>query len=130
MELALPPLMCSIPYFLHRIGDIKIIKLLEMTNMNNNSALPMMAMKEIPAPNSNAATITALVKTGGAVTGYQLSNGQVVSKEEGVALAKQGGIYGVGISERDGTEYLKSVPDGTESNNLNNLPSITATSMQ
>jgi hypothetical protein len=98
--------------------------------MDNNSALPMMAMKEIPEPNSNAATITALVKDGGTVVGYQLSNGQTVNKNEGVALAKQGGIFGVGVAERDGTEYLKSVPDGTESNNLNNLPSITATSMQ
>jgi hypothetical protein len=93
--------------------------------MNNTSALPLMAMKEIPEPNSNAATITALVKESGTVVGYQLSNGQTLSKEEGVALAKQGGIHGVGIAERDGNEYLKSIPDETESNNLNNLPSIT-----
>ena len=96
----------------------------------NNTALPLMAMKEIPEPHSNAATITALVKDGGAVVGYQLSNGQTLSKDEGVALAKQGGIFGVGISERDGTEYLKSVPDDTESNNLSNLPSVSATAMQ
>ena len=57
---------------------------------------------------------------------YQLSNGQTVDKEEGVALAKQGGIQGVGVSERYGNEYLKSVPDGTESNNLSNLPSVSS----
>jgi len=96
----------------------------------NNTALPLMAMKEILEPHSNAATITALVKDGGAVVGYQLSNGQTLSKDEGVALAKQGGIFGVGISERGGTEYLKSVPDDTESNNLSNLPSVSATAMQ
>ncbi|MCL2571261.1 MAG: DUF3892 domain-containing protein [Defluviitaleaceae bacterium] len=91
---------------------------------NNLSALPIMAMKEIPEPNPNAAKITALVKEEGKVTGYQLSTGQVLDKETGVALAKQGGIKGVGISERNGNEYLKSIPDGTESNNLSNLPSI------
>ena len=98
--------------------------------MNNNSALPLMAMKEIPEPNSDAATITALVKESGTVVGYQLSNGQILNKAEGVALAKQGGIQGVGIAERDGNEYLKSVPDETESNNLNTLPSITTMGMQ
>ena len=90
----------------------------------NLSALPLMAMKEIPESNDNAAEITALVKESGKVTGYQLSDGQVLDKEEGVALARQGGIKGVGISERDGNEYLKSIPDGTESNNLSSLPSV------
>jgi len=98
--------------------------------MNNTSALPQMAMKEIPEPNSNAATITALVKDSGTVVGYQLSNGQTINKQEGVALARQGGILGVGIAERDGTEYLKSIPDGTEDNNLNSLPSISSMGMQ
>ncbi|MCL2204429.1 MAG: DUF3892 domain-containing protein [Defluviitaleaceae bacterium] len=95
-----------------------------MNNNQNASALPMMAMKEIPTPNANAATVTGLVKEGGHVVGYQLSSGQTVTKEEGVALAKQGGIQGVGISERDGSEYLKSLPDATEGNNLGNLPSV------
>ena len=94
------------------------------TNNTESTALPLMAMKEIPEPNHNAAEIVALVKESGKVTGYQLSNGQVLDKEGGVALAKQGGIKGVGISERNGNEYLKSIPDGTEGNNLSNLPSI------
>jgi len=97
-----------------------------MVNNQNASALPMMAMKEIPEPNSNAANITALVKDSGKVVGYQLSNGQTVGKDEGVALAKQGGIQGVGVSERYGNEYLKSIPDGTESNNLSSLPSVSS----
>jgi hypothetical protein len=95
-------------------------------NNQNASALPMMAMKEIPTPNANAATITGLVKESGHVVGYQLSDGQTLTKEEGVTLAKQGGIQGVGISERDGNEYLKTLPDNTEGNNLGNLPAITA----
>ena len=39
-------------------------------------------------------------------------------------MAKQGQIAGVGIAHRGDTEYLKSIPDGTENNNLGNLPSI------
>ena len=97
-----------------------------MTNNQFSSAPPMMAMKEIPTPNANAASITALVKDGGKVVGYQLSNGQTVSKENGVALAKQGGISGVGVAEKYGSEYLKSIPDGSEGNNLGSLPSVSA----
>ena len=84
----------------------------------------MKALSEIPTPNSDAHHITALIKDGGRVTGYQLSNGDTLDKPEAVALAKQGGIAGVGISSRGGNEYLKSLPDDTESNNLSNLPSI------
>ncbi len=88
------------------------------------SILPMMAIKDIPTPNADAKEITALVKDGGRVRGYQLSDGQILDKEEGVALAKQGGIRGVGVSTNRGNEYLKSLPDGTENNNLGNLPSV------
>lgn len=87
--------------------------------------LPMMAFDEVPTPREDAKSITALVKKGGRVTGYQLSDGTVLNKEEGVELAKQGGIRGVGIANRKGNEYLKSIPDETENNNLSSLPSIT-----
>ncbi len=88
------------------------------------SALPMMAM-EIHEPKPDAKEITGLVKHSGRISGYQLSDGQVVSKEEGVMMARQGGIKGVGISSRKGSEYLKSLPDEIENNNLSNLPAIT-----
>jgi hypothetical protein len=88
------------------------------------SKLPLMALKDIPQPGADAKQITALVKESGRITGYQLSDGRVVSKEEGVALARQGGIMGVGIATRNGNEYLKSLPDDSEGNNLGNLPSI------
>ncbi|WP_394525181.1 DUF3892 domain-containing protein [Lacrimispora sp. JR3] len=88
--------------------------------------LPMMALEDIPVPNADAKQIVALVKESGRVTGYQLSDGRVLDKEEGVRLAKQGGIKGVGVSSRNGKEYLKSLPDGSEGNNLSNLPSITS----
>ena len=83
-----------------------------MVENHNSSALPLMAMKEIPKPHSNATIITALIKDSGKVVGYQLSDGQRLDKVEAVALAKQGGIQGVGISERD----------GKKGNNLNNIP--------
>lgn len=97
-----------------------------MTQNNSGlTSLPIMALKDIPEPKADAQQITALVKEGGRITGYQLSDGRVLSKEEGVRLARQGGIRGVGIATRNGTEYLKSLPDGSEGNNLGSLPSIT-----
>ncbi len=96
-------------------------------NENNNkmaSILPMMALKDIPEPKPDASEIVALIKDGGKVVGYKLSDGRTLNKQEGVALAKQGGIRGVGVSTNQGTEYLKSLPDDKESNNLGSLPSI------
>lgn len=89
------------------------------------SNLPMMAMKDIPTPNADSKQITGLLKENGRVIGYQLSNGEQLSKAEAINLARSGGISGVGISSRNGTEYLKSIPDGTDSNNLGNLPTVT-----
>ncbi|MBP3704371.1 MAG: DUF3892 domain-containing protein [Clostridia bacterium] len=80
-----------------------------------------------PVPNKDAQRIEKLIRKGGKISGYQLSDGTVLSKAEGVALAKQGGIRGVAIASRNGSEYLRSLPDGSESNNLGDLPS---TSMQ
>ncbi|MBE5960507.1 MAG: DUF3892 domain-containing protein [Lachnospiraceae bacterium] len=95
-------------------------------NPDNLHSLPMQALDDIPAPNTNAKDITGLVKDSGTVTGYQLSDGQIVSKEEGIELARSGGIKDVGIAHRNGKEYLKSLPDGTENNNLSHLPTISA----
>ena len=39
-------------------------------------------------------------------------------------MAKQGQIAGAGIVHRGDTEDLKSIPDGSEPNNLGNLPSV------
>lgn len=102
-----------------------------MLNQNDaNSSLPMMALQDIPTPDADAKEITGLVKDSGKITGYQLSDGQIVDKEEGVALAKEGGIKGVGVSSRNGNEYLKSLPDGAEENNLGNLPAVSAASVE
>ena len=86
--------------------------------------LAKQTLDQIPQANANAKRIVGLVKDGGRITGYQLSDESFVSKPEAVSMAKQGQIKGVGIAHRGDTEYLKSIPDGTENNNLGNLPSV------
>lgn len=81
-------------------------------------------LDQIPQAEPNAKHIVGLVKEGGRITGYKLSDETFVSKPEAVFMAKQGQIAGVGIAHRGDTEYLKSIPDGTENNNLGNLPSV------
>ena len=91
---------------------------------NDLTKLPMMTFKDIPQPHADAKQIVALVKESGRITGYQLSDGRILGKEEGVHLAREGGITGVGVATRKGNEYLKSLPDGSENNNLSNLPTV------
>ena len=97
-----------------------------MDNKKNEmrSELPYAALDEVPNPKSDAKEIIGLVKSSGKISGYQLSDGTIVSKEQGVSMAKAGDIKGVGVAHRKDSEYLKSLPDGTESNNLSNLPSV------
>ena len=86
--------------------------------------LAKQTLDQIPQANANAKRIVGLVKEGGRITGYKLSDESFVSKPEAVSMAKQGQIEGVGIAHRGDTEYLKSIPDGTENNNLGSLPSV------
>lgn len=95
-------------------------------NENISASLPKAALDEIPTPNADAVSITGLVKSKGRIAGYQLSDERLVSREEGVSLAKAGKIKGVGIAHNKDTEYLKSIPDGLESNNLSSLPTVKA----
>ena len=90
----------------------------------NGHELVKQTIDQIPQPNANAKRITGLVKEGGRIIGYQLSDNSIVEKQQAVNMAKQGQIAGVGIAHRGDTEYLKSVPDGEENNNLGNLPSV------
>lgn len=97
-----------------------------MSSNKNKNDLAYAALDQIPTAKDNAKEIVGLVKSGGKITGYQLSDGNTVSKEEGVSMAKSGDIRGVGIAHRKDSEYLKSLPDGTEGNNLSSLPSVSA----
>ena len=91
--------------------------------------LPLGINAFVPEPKPDAKNITALIKQNGRITGYKLSDGQTVSKADGVALAKWGEIKNVGVATRKGNEYLRSLPDGSEGNNLGNLPSISQNSI-
>lgn len=81
-------------------------------------------LDQIPQANADAKHIVGLVKEGGRITGYKLSDKTFVSKPDAVTMAKQGQIAGVGIAHRGDTEYLKSIPNGNENDNLGNLPSV------
>lgn len=70
-------------------------------------------------------SIKAIMKHSGEITGYELSNGDQITKERGVELAKAGAISGVSVATSiKGEEYLRSLRDDDESNNLSSLPVI------
>ena len=89
-----------------------------------NQNLVKNTLDQIPQADSNAKRIVGLVKEGGRITGYQLSDNSIVEKQQAVNMAKQGQIAGVGIAHRGDTEYLKAIPNGSENDNLGNLPSV------
>lgn len=90
----------------------------------NSSDFAKNTLDQIPQAKKDAKKIVGLVKKSGKITGYQLSDQSIVEKAQAVSMAKNGDIKGVGIAHRGDTEYLKSVPDKSENNNLGNLPSI------
>ena len=94
--------------------------------MENNfgQKLAKQTLDQIPQANADEKRIVGLVKEGGRITGYQLSDNSIVEKQQAVDMAKQGQIAGVGIPHRGDTEYLKSTPDGIANDNLGNLPSV------
>lgn len=98
---------------------------MDFNNDNIIGNLPKNINKEVPSPNEDAKKITAVVKHSGEIVGYELSNGQRLTKEEGIQMVKEGEILGVGVATRKGNEYLRTLPDERENNNLSNLPSIT-----
>lgn len=91
---------------------------------NISAALPKAALDKVPTPDADAVSITGLVKSKGRISGYQLSDGRIVSREEGVSLAKDNKIKDVGIAHNKDTEYLKAIPDSSEGNNLSSLPTV------
>lgn len=81
-------------------------------------------LAQIPQASPDANRIVGLVKESGKITGYKLSDESIVSKSDAVQMAKQGKIAGVGIAHRGDTEYLKSIPNQNENDNLGNLPAV------
>lgn len=73
---------------------------------------------------ADAKSITKLLKQGGDVVGYELSDGTRVSEEQAIQMAMNNQLQHVGVStSKAGTPYIRSLADGDESNNLGNLPS-------
>lgn len=93
-------------------------------NTNNTNNLPLQTFETISnaSTNSNSCQITAQIKQGGNVIGYSLSNGQDVDLQTAVQMTKNNEIANVGVATNQGVEYLRSLPDNDESNNLSNLP--------
>ena len=83
-------------------------------------------LDQIPLAAPDAKRIVGLVKEGGRITGYQLSDNSIVEKQQAVDMAKHGQIAHIGIAHQGNTEYLKSIPDGSENNNLGNLPAVSS----
>ena len=62
-------------------------KIMDTKKNEMHSELPYAALDEVPSPKSDAKEIVGLVKSSGRISGYQLSDGSTVSKEEGVSMA-------------------------------------------
>ena len=90
----------------------------------NFGPLPKSINKETPVPDADAFSITGLVKESGKTRGYQLSDGRRITREEGVRMARDHKIRGVAVAVKNGTEYLRTLPDGSEANNLGSLPTV------
>lgn len=59
----------------------------------------------------------------GTITEYKLDNGKVVGQSEAVNLVESGKLEGCNISiARNGEKSIRSKPDDTMENNLDNLP--------
>lgn len=90
----------------------------------NGSDFVKNTLDHIPNTKPNAKRIVGLVKENGRITGYKLSDQSIISKTDAVSMAKQGDIAGVGIAHRKDTEYLKAIPNGSETDNLSSLPTV------
>lgn len=61
----------------------------------------------------------------GDITDVMLVNGNVYSINEAIMMAKDGLLQGVNVGRaKNGREYLRSDPNGKESDNLDNLPTF------
>lgn len=61
----------------------------------------------------------------GSITDVMLDNGNVYSISEAIIMAKDELIEGVNVGRaKDGSEFLRSDPNGTENDNLDNLPTF------
>ena len=74
-------------------------------------------LDSIPDSKKNAKEITKIVKKNNKTIGYEIA-GEIVDKEVAIQMAKDGKLKNVGIAHRKDTEYLKTIPDNSNDNNL------------
>ncbi len=101
---------------------------MQSENQSNNSLgnLPKNINRVTSEGGPGAQQIVKFIKQDNQVVGYVLSSGEKINVQQAISLAKEGQIEHVGVSvSKGGKEYIRSLPDGDESNNLDNLPSIT-----
>ncbi|MBU4265743.1 MAG: DUF3892 domain-containing protein [Candidatus Altiarchaeota archaeon] len=55
---------------------------------------------------------------------YKLSDGRIVTREEGVRMQKRGELPGYDIYIRNGVEYLRDKPDTHPEDNIDRQPRI------
>lgn len=74
----------------------------------------------------NKSKITKVKKNpDGDITDVMLENGNVYSIDEAIMMAKDNLIEGVNVgTARNGRQYLRSNPNGEESDNLDNKPAF------
>ena len=58
----------------------------------------------------------------GANTHYRLSDGRIITREEGVHMNKEGKLPDYHIYPLNGVEYLRDNPDTREEDNIDNQP--------
>jgi hypothetical protein len=74
----------------------------------------------------STAKITKVKKNpDGDITDVMLDDGNVYPIHEAISMAKNGRIEGVNVGRaKNGREFLRSDPNGVESDNLDNLPTM------
>jgi len=74
---------------------------------------------------NHAEIIKVRKNSDGDITDVMLDNGNVYSINEAITMARDGLIAGVNVGRaKNGREYLRSEPNGTENDNLDRLPTF------
>lgn len=75
--------------------------------------------------NDSSKIIKVKKNSDGDITDVMLQNGNVFSINEAIMMAKDNKIEGVNVGRaKNGREFLRSDPNSTESDNLDNLPTF------
>lgn len=75
--------------------------------------------------NNNSKVVKVKKNPDGDITDVMLENGNVYSINEAIMMAKDGAIDGVNVGKaKNGREFLRTDPNGIESDNLDSLPTF------